>query len=292
MISGSCLCGDIAWEIAQQPAWMTHCHCSLCRKAHGTAFSTFVAVPAVAFRFTRGEASARGFASSPALVRTFCPRCGSKLPVRWQDEVQMPAASLDGDLGVRPSKHLFVASKAPWHEIRDALPQHAASSSRDPEFPTRRHTEPAPGVARGACLCGAVAFEVDAPLTGGGITCCHCSRCRKARGSAHASNTFVALENFRWLRGEERLRSYKVPEAERFTQFFCGGCGAPQPGVNRTLGRVVIPCGAFEDDPGLREARHIFVPSRAPWFEIAGDLPQYEAYPPPPWPLASVRART
>jgi len=166
MITGSCLCGDIAWEVAQQPAWMTHCHCSLCRKAHGTAFSTFVGVPASAFRFTRGEASVRGFASSSALERTFCPRCGSKLPVRWQDEVQMPAASLDGALGAKPSKHIFVASKAPWHEIRDALPQHAGSGSSDPEFPTRRHSEPAPGVSRGACLCGAVGFEIDTPLTG------------------------------------------------------------------------------------------------------------------------------
>jgi hypothetical protein len=259
---------------------MTHCHCSLCRKAHGTAFSTFVGVPASAFRWTRGAESVRSFASSAVLTRTFCGRCGSKLPVRWEDEVQMPAAALDGDLGVRPSKHIFVASKAPWHEIRDALPQHAGSSSSDPELPTRRHTDPAPGVARGACLCGAAAFEIDVPLAGGGITCCHCSRCRKARGAAHASNTFVSLENFRWLRGEVRLRSYKIPEAERFTQFFCGDCGAPQPNANRALGRVVIPCGAFEDDPGLRELRHIFAPSRAAWFEIAGDLPQYEAYAP------------
>ena len=288
MITGSCLCGEIAWEIAQPPRWLTHCHCSLCRKAHGAAFSTFAGVPAGDFRWTRGEANVRGFASSADLTRTFCPRCGSKLPVRWRDEVQLPAAALDGELGVRPSSHIFVASKAPWHEIRDALPQHAGSGSRDPEFPTRRHTEPAPGVARGACLCGAVAFEVDVPLTGPGITCCHCSRCRKARGAAHATNTFVALENFRWLRGEQRTRSYKVPEAERFTQCFCGDCGSPQPVVARALGRVVIPCGAFEDDPGLREQRHIFATSRAPWFEIADDLPQYEAYPPPPWPIAAV----
>ena len=281
MTSGSCLCGDVLWAIDAAPAWMTHCHCSLCRKAHGSAFSTFVGVPAASFRWTRGEASVRGFDSSPVLRRTFCGRCGTKLPVRWQDEVQMPAAVLDGELGVRPSKHIFVASKAAWHEIHDALPRHAGSGSSDPEFPTRRHTEPAAGVVRGACLCGAVAFECDTPLTGGDITNCHCSRCRKARAAAHASNTFVALHSFRWLRGEDRLRSYKVPEAQRFTQFFCGDCDAPQPNAQTGLGRVVIPCGAFEDDPGVREARHIFAPSRAAWFEIADPLPQYEQYAPP-----------
>jgi hypothetical protein len=284
MIAGGCLCGDVGFELSVAPTWMGHCHCSLCRKAHGTAFSTFTGVPAAAFRWTRGEAGVRGFASSEVLTRTFCARCGTKLPVRWQDEMQMPAATLDGDLPVRPSRHIFVGSKAPWHEIRDALPQHAGSGSADPELPTRRHTEPAPGVVRGACLCGAVAFECDVPLTADGITCCHCSRCRKARAAAHATNTFVALSSFRWLRGEERLRAYKIPEAARFTQCFCSHCGAPQPVVQPAFARVVIPCGAFEDDPGVREARHIFATSRAPWFEIAGDLPQYEGYAPAPAP--------
>ena len=160
MTSGSCLCGDIAWEVSAPFAWMTHCHCSLCRKAHGTAFSTFVAAPASAFRWTRGGENGRSFASSRVLTRTFCGRCGTKLPVRWQDEVQMPAAALEGDLGVRPSKHIFVASKAPWHEICDSLPQHAGSSSSDPELPTRRATEPVADAVRGACLCGGVAYEL------------------------------------------------------------------------------------------------------------------------------------
>jgi hypothetical protein len=293
MTSGSCLCGDIAWTQDAPLAWMTHCHCSLCRKAHGTAFSTFVGAPATAFRWTRGEASVQSFASSRVLTRTFCPRCGSKLPVRWQDEVQMPAGALDAELGIRPSKHIFVAAKAPWHEIRDALPQHERSSSSDPDVPAVRVTEPVAGVVRGACSCGEVAYELDAPLEGGGITSCHCTRCRRARGAAHASNLFVALENFRWLHGEARLRSYKIPEAQRFTQAFCGDCGAPLPSVNPARGAAVVPCGSLEDDPGLREARHIFVSSKAPWFEIAGELPQFSAYAPPPFPelARSARAR-
>ena len=98
MITGSCLCGDVAWEVAVPLEWMTHCHCSLCRKAHGTAFSTYTGVPAPTFRWTRGEAGIRAFASSSALTRTFCGRCGTKLPVRWQDEVQLAAGTLDGEL--------------------------------------------------------------------------------------------------------------------------------------------------------------------------------------------------
>lgn len=279
MPSGSCLCGDVAWELDVAPRWMSHCHCSLCRKAHGAAFGTYAGAPASAFRFTRGAERARTYASSAQLDRRFCPRCGSKLPVRWRDEVQVPAGSFDGDPGVRPSRHLFVASKAPWHEIRDALPRHPGSGSSDPAVEARRYTAPAPGVARGACLCGAVAFECDAPLAAD-VTCCHCTRCRKARATSHATNTFVPAARFRWLRGEAGVRAYKIPEAARFTQAFCGDCGAPQPVLQPAFGRVVVPCGAFEDDPGIREGRHIFVSSRAPWFEIAGELPQYEAGPP------------
>jgi hypothetical protein len=284
MTTGSCLCGDVAWAVDAPLAWMTHCHCSICRKAHGAAFGTYVGVSADAFRWTRGDAGLQSFESPGGGARTFCGRCGSKVASRWRGQASMPAGCLDGEIGIRATEHIFVASKAPWHEIRDALPQHAASGSGGPVFATERHTEPSPGVVRGACLCGAVAFECDAPLTGGDITSCHCSRCRKARAAAHGSNTLVALAAFRWLRGESRLRSYKVPDAARFKQVFCGDCGAPQPNVQPDAGRAVIPCGAFEDDPGVREARHIFAPSKAPWFEIAGVLPQFAEYAPPPFP--------
>jgi hypothetical protein len=281
--TGSCLCGDVAWECAEPISAIWHCHCSLCRKAHGSAFGTFAATAARGFRVARGDASIRRFAASPRVDRRFCGRCGSVVAHVGGPNALIPMGCQDGDPGVRPSGHIFAASKAPWHEICDALPRSDAFPPGMGEaVATRRHTEPAPGVVRGACLCGAVAYECDAPLTGGDITNCHCTRCRKARAAAHASNTFVSLASFRWLRGEERLRSYKVPEAERFTQFFCGECGSPQPNVQRALERVVIPCGSFEDDPGVREARHIFVSARAAWFEIADALPQFAEYAPPP----------
>ncbi len=279
MTSGSCLCGDLAWEVAAPFTWMTHCHCSLCRKAHGTAFGTYVGTSSDGLRWLRGEESVRSYESSPGLARPFCGRCGSKAPSRWRDGAALPAGGLDADPGIRPQAHIFVASKAPWHEIADALPRiPGASPGVGIELETKRATDRAPGVVRGACLCGAMAYEVDGPLEGD-ITSCHCSRCRKARAAAHGSNLFVEAKHFRWLRGEEQLRSYKVPEALRFTQTFCGGCGAPMPRVDPSRGAAVIPCGSFEDDPGAREARHIFVSAKAPWFEIADALPQFAEYP-------------
>ena len=156
--------------------------------------------------------------------------------------------------------------------------------------PFERRSEPVAGRVRGSCLCGAVGYEIGGPVAGP-IANCHCSRCRKARAAAHASNLFVELPEFRWLRGEDLVVSYKVPEAERFTQAFCRTCGAKVPHVNAARGRVVVPAGSLDDDPGAREELHIFVGSKAPWYEIADDLPRHEAYPPGPYPPPSRRPR-
>jgi hypothetical protein len=293
MTTGSCLCGAVAWECGAPFLAMWHCHCSLCRKSHGTAFGTFALTSASGFRWLGGADSVRSFSVTGASQRPFCGSCGSVVARVAGEHAYVPMGCHEGDPEVRPSAHLFAGSKAAWHEIADGILQFDAfpPTLDFPILPSRRHTVPAPGVVRGACLCGAIAYECDAPLTGGDITSCHCTRCRRARAAAHASNTFVALASFRWLRGEERLRSYKVPDAQRFTQCFCGDCGAPQPNVQRALERAVIPCGSFEDDPGIREARHIFVSSRAPWFEIADELPQFAESPPPPFPPVARAAR-
>ena len=122
-IRGSCLCGEVAWELSEPPESITHCHCSRCRKSHGAAFGTYVRSRAEAFRFTRGRERAVRWESSPGCHRPFCGRCGSPMPRVSPDLVGIPAGSLDGDPGARPLAHIFVASKAPWYEIADALPR-------------------------------------------------------------------------------------------------------------------------------------------------------------------------
>lgn len=280
-LRGSCLCGDVAFEIEGDVAPLAHCHCSMCRKTHGTAFASFVSAPNPAFRWLRGSEKVRHFATSSGGARSFCPRCGSAVPGEPSGfGVFVPAGLLEDDPKVRLLPHIFAASKAPWHEIHDDAP-------RFDEFPpgvgkaqpTKRATEPKQDKVRGACLCGAAAYEIDAPIEGV-IVCCHCSRCRKARAAAHATNLFVPLARFRWLRGEDQVDAYKVPEAQRFTQSFCRVCSSPMPRVNPVMAMVVVPAGGLEDDPGVREGRHIFVTSKAPWYEIRDALPQYAEYPP------------
>jgi hypothetical protein len=125
VIHGSCLCGEVRFELDGVPQFINHCHCAMCRKAHGAAFGSFLHTDGGAFRWTAGEALRRTFESSPGTFRAFCDRCGSRLPVLEDDgtHVIIPAGLLDDDPGVRPTVHIHAASKAPWFDITDALPQ-------------------------------------------------------------------------------------------------------------------------------------------------------------------------
>jgi len=87
----------------------------------------------------------------------------------------------------------------------------------------------------------------------------------------------VPIDSFHFTRGEDQLAEWKVPDAQFFTQVFCRTCGSPMPRVDASRGFVVIAMGALDADPGVRPQNHIFVDSKAPWFEITDDLPQYEA---------------
>ncbi len=282
MVNGSCLCRGVAWEVAGEFQRMVHCHCSMCRKAHGAAFATWATATANGFRWLRGRDLVRHHESSPGFDRPFCSRCGSVVAGDASDgRVFMPAGCLDDDPGIRPEAHIFVGSSAPWHEIVDDLPRFDSypADRRSRPVPFRRPEEPErEGAVRGSCLCGGAAYEIEGELQG--MINCHCSRCRKARAAAHATNLFVGDgASFRWIRGEELLEAFKVPGAQRFTHTFCGVCGSslPRAGGDRAL----VPAGTLDGDPGAREMLHIYCGSKAPWYEIADDLPRHEEGPRP-----------
>jgi hypothetical protein len=275
MNEASCLCGRVSWRIDAPLEWMSHCHCSRCRKSHGTPFATFVAGPADRFRLSGGEHVVRR-QSSAGLSRAFCGQCGSVVPpgAAFQGRIFMPAGNFAADPGTRPIAHIFVASKAPWYEIRDDLARFDAypTGFEAPTVPDRPALDP-PGAVRGSCLCGAVTFVVEGePLR---AVNCHCGRCRRARSAAHAANLFTAADGVRFTRGEGNRGSYKVPEARFFTQVFCRTCGSAMPRIDRERGIAVVPMGSLDDDPGIRPQFHIFVDSKAPWYEIVDVLPQH-----------------
>jgi hypothetical protein len=211
----------------------------------------------------------------PGVNRCFCARCGSVVPALPADgQIFLPAGNFLDDPGARPLAHIFVGSQAPWYAIEDALPRFDTfpEGFEVPDLPERAPLDP-PGGTRGSCLCGGVTFVIDGtPLRS---HYCHCGRCRRARSAAHACNLFLPNDGLRFTRGEDRLRRYKLPEAERFSQVFCTTCGSPMPSRNPTTGFTAVPMGALDDDTPLRALSHIFVASKAPWFDIPGALPQF-----------------
>ncbi len=128
-IKGSCLCGAVRFEITSPVISMGNCHCTMCRKQHGTAFSTYCQVEKSGLRMTEGESHIQRYASSDLAERSFCGDCGTKLTFTYHEmpeSIWIAAGALDDDPGVTPRYHIFVASKAPWYEIKDDIPQHEA----------------------------------------------------------------------------------------------------------------------------------------------------------------------
>jgi hypothetical protein len=129
----------------------------------------------------------------------------------------------------------------------------------------------------GGCLCGAVRYEISGEATR--FYHCHCRRCRKATGTGHATNIMVKPNSVTWIKGEELLGQYKVPEAERFATCFCKNCGSPLPRIVPELSLAVIPAGSLDSSPGIEPQARIFWDSRVEWSCAAGDLPVYPEYP-------------
>jgi hypothetical protein len=131
---------------------------------------------------------------------------------------------------------------------------------------------------QGSCLCGGVTYEVTGEAKR--FFHCHCSRCRKATGTGHASNMFLQPAALKWLTGEELVRAFKVPEAIRFTNNFCVTCGSRLPRQPKDSDIVIIPAGSLDDAPPIKPQARIFSESRANWSCGGEELPVYPGGPP------------
>ena len=131
-----------------------------------------------------------------------------------------------------------------------------------------------PNSTKGSCLCSSVTYRFHGPEFV--FQYCHCSRCRKFTGSAHASNIIVAPEQFEWLSGTELIGRFEPPEAKHFATCFCTRCGSSLPWKSQTGSAMIIPAGTLDEDPGIRPSQSIYWKDRAPWREAVESLPHHD----------------
>lgn len=125
---GSCLCGAVKYQVCDLLPNVGHCHCKMCRKFHGAAFSTFGEVASQNFSWLSGETNLQKYVAHNGSVRQFCRHCGSSLTFQASDShgsiVEFSLGTLDSHSGVKGDAHIFTESKADWFDIHDDLPQY------------------------------------------------------------------------------------------------------------------------------------------------------------------------
>ena len=125
----------------------------------------------------------------------------------------------------------------------------------------------------GRCFCGAVHYTVADQFAYAAN--CHCSNCRRTTGSAFKPFAGIEREKLTITRGEdERL----IFGDENGHDAHCGRCGSLLYSLVRNGAWVHVAMGTLLDDPLIRPTAHIFVGSKAPWFDITDGLPQYQGH--------------
>jgi len=129
---------------------------------------------------------------------------------------------------------------------------------------------------RGSCLCGEVQFEVIGHFEH--FFLCHCGRCRKNTGSAHAANLFSSTAKVQWLSGQAKIKTFLLPST-RHQKSFCAECGSAVPGVQTDGTLLVVPAGSLDSAIDTQPDAHIFFASRASWDQCVGDIPRMDGLP-------------
>ena len=128
----------------------------------------------------------------------------------------------------------------------------------------------------GSCLCGGIQYEVRGPL--GDIIQCHCRRCRKATGTAFATNSPIAKADFYLLQGQQLLKSFTTTTG--VSRNFCSECGSPIYSVKADLPDVYrLRIGSLDTTIEQKPNCHFYVSSKAEWEDIHDTLAQYHERP-------------
>jgi len=127
----------------------------------------------------------------------------------------------------------------------------------------------------GSCLCGRVRYRATEPFLD--MLHCHCTDCRKAHGAAFATSIGVPRGQFAIVEGREALASFATPSGTR--RAFCRHCGSKITVDNEAWDALYVPAGTIDSPLPHRPQLHMYVRSKAPWFDILDDLARFETVP-------------
>lgn len=123
---GGCLCGAVTFSITLPTLFCGHCHCLICRKAHGAGYITWIGVPLTRFELKQGARKLRKYASSAHGKRSFCEECGSTLFCQSDKHpgvMDIVLANIDGKIDRVPGAHFYFSDRADWVLTQDQLPK-------------------------------------------------------------------------------------------------------------------------------------------------------------------------
>lgn len=130
--------------------------------------------------------------------------------------------------------------------------------------------------SKGSCLCGAVRFVIDGNFEG--FFLCHCSRCRKDTGSAHAANLFAQAAKLTFLSGEDHVRVFDLPET-RHGKAFCATCGSALPRLQGDGTSLLVPAGSLDTPVDIAPNAHILWADRANWDDGLANVVRLDGLP-------------
>lgn len=125
-VGGACLCEAVRFRVSSPSKWCAHCHCTMCQRAHGAAFVTWIGYVEEDVEILDADENLTWFSSSEQGERGFCNQCGSMMffrSTRWPGELHITRASVAGEIDRAPQAHAHYDTHVPWLQLGDDLPR-------------------------------------------------------------------------------------------------------------------------------------------------------------------------
>lgn len=275
VLHGSCLCGDVTYQSSQSHKEMWNCHCQTCRKTSSVAFATWIKTEVASFKWLDQKSSVISYYSSPAMLRSFCSKCGTVLPAFHEKDncVFLPASGISTEHDLSPTADLFVEEIPSWYDLNDAGAEVSVESKNTDWQAMDLHRK-----NEGSCLCGKIKYSITGEVDA--IRGCHCSRCRQRSGTAFFAGLPVLFTDFQISGDENNTNEYFLPDSQYYRYSFCNSCGTVIPGIFPDGKRTVIGAGTLDSTSPVRLMYHIYYESKAPWINLNSSKKCFDGPPP------------